>query len=438
MEYEKKYKESLAMARDYYKANLKLNKADENLILEDIFPELKESEDEREELINYLKGIRFVTVESAEKVRNWIVWLEKQGDNLVKNGYTNNKDYIKYADKYSYEIWRKLMDNFKNIKDYHIGCNDVSEIVLNAIIDTFNWIEKGGDKNKVSQHVEAVNEEKVDTANKVEPKDYSSIDPHFGKPIDNVEPKFKVGDFIVNDYCSGKVIKITDDAYLLDTGQGIPFSCEHNAHLWNVTKDAKDGDVLAISWWKDNNFWEKIIIFKKYHNKGVEGLYCMPCVEGYGNTFKNGKLAFNEKVPYYSKTWTCNLHPATKEQRDALEKAMADAGYAFDFVSKELKKLSQSEVTKMSDQEEIAEIPFGAKDSELQEATYYISKGFHAEIDDDKVVIKKGEKPTAWSGEDERNMQNIDSVLFYDKTLPQDTYVKLRNFLKSLKQRIGG
>ena len=35
-----------------------------------------------------------------------------------------------------------------------------------------------------------------------------------------------------------------------------------------------------------------------------------------------------------------------------------------------------------------------------------------------------------------RNMQNIDSVLFYDKTLPEDTCVKLRNFLKSLKDRV--
>ena len=38
---------------------------------------------------------------------------------------------------------------------------------------------------------EAIKEEKVDNANKVEQKDYSSIDPHFFKPVDNVEPKFK-------------------------------------------------------------------------------------------------------------------------------------------------------------------------------------------------------------------------------------------------------
>ena len=79
--HEKKYKEALELARDYYKANLTLNKADENAVLEDIFPELKESEDERirKELIRYFKGMNFVTQEGAEKATRWISWLEKQG-----------------------------------------------------------------------------------------------------------------------------------------------------------------------------------------------------------------------------------------------------------------------------------------------------------------------------------------------------------------------
>ena len=41
------------------------------------------------------------------------------------------------------------------------------------------------------------------------------------------------------------------------------------------------------------------------------------------------------------------------------------------------------------------EIPFGANDSELQEVSYYIPEGFHAELEDDKVIIKKGEQTTA-------------------------------------------
>lgn len=38
------------------------------------------------------------------------------------------------------------------------------------------------------------------------------------------------------------------------------------------------------------------------------------------------------------------------------------------------------------------EIPFGAKDSELIEATYHIPEGMEAVIEGDKVIIrKKGE-----------------------------------------------
>lgn len=36
-------------------------------------------------------------------------------------------------------------------------------------------------------------------------------------------------------------------------------------------------------------------------------------------------------------------------------------------------------------------IPFGASDSELMEATYFIPQGYHAVIDGNKVTIKKGE-----------------------------------------------
>lgn len=38
-------------------------------------------------------------------------------------------------------------------------------------------------------------------------------------------------------------------------------------------------------------------------------------------------------------------------------------------------------------------IPFGASDSELMEATYFIPQGYHAVIDGNKVIIKKGEEP---------------------------------------------
>ena len=38
------------------------------------------------------------------------------------------------------------------------------------------------------------------------------------------------------------------------------------------------------------------------------------------------------------------------------------------------------------------EIPFGAKDSELIEETYYIPQGMEAIIEDDKVIIRRKER----------------------------------------------
>ena len=163
-----------------------------------------------------------------------------------------------------------------------------------------------------------------------------------------IEHKFNVGQYITDGYVVGQITSIEDEypCYkILDPMGGasitIPFTLQDNYHLWTIT-DAKDGDVLALSRLEDKDLWEKIIIFKEYHSEGVKGLYSMPCIEGYGNTFKNGKIAFtDEKVPYYSKTWTCNLHPATKEQRDLLFQKIKEAGYKWKAETKTLERLIQ-------------------------------------------------------------------------------------------------
>ena len=165
------------------------------------------------------------------------------------------------------------------------------------------------------------------------------------KTLEKLEkPSFHEGDWVVNKFGDSWHIDSLDEKnYQVSDGKGnynyFPISKQDEMRLWTI-QDAKDSDVLALSWLEDENLWEKIIIFKKYHSEGVKGLYSMPCVEGYGNTFKNGKMAFtDEEVPYYSKTWTCNLHPATKEQREVLMKAINKAGYEWDKEKKELKKL---------------------------------------------------------------------------------------------------
>ena len=49
-----------------------------------------------------------------------------------------NKKLNKYASGYSRKVWEYLMDCFRNIPDFQIGCNDVSDLVLNAILDAEN------------------------------------------------------------------------------------------------------------------------------------------------------------------------------------------------------------------------------------------------------------------------------------------------------------
>lgn len=77
LDYEKRYKEALENASIAYKDEDKHLKA----TLERIFPELKESEDERirKELIAHFRNTRCVTEEGAEKIAQWVAWLENQG-----------------------------------------------------------------------------------------------------------------------------------------------------------------------------------------------------------------------------------------------------------------------------------------------------------------------------------------------------------------------
>ena len=81
--YEKKYKEALERAKDYFKANQRLGELEENDMLSDIFPELEELEDERirKALIDYLTKMWGNSQDDVcgVHVEDAIAWLEKQG-----------------------------------------------------------------------------------------------------------------------------------------------------------------------------------------------------------------------------------------------------------------------------------------------------------------------------------------------------------------------
>jgi hypothetical protein len=151
---------------------------------------------------------------------------------------------------------------------------------------------------------------------------------------DDERIKFNVGDWCIDneDGTIFQIVKVLDNTYAYKTNEGKEYSCTHyslenDARLWTI-QDAKDGDVLADD--------ASVILFRKIGNKKYEDVVDYHCV------VDSGKFKIQEKDFYWGKTNDVPLlHPATKEQRDTLMKAMADAGYAFDFENKELKKIEQ-------------------------------------------------------------------------------------------------
>lgn len=181
--------------------------------------------------------------------------------------------------------------------------------------DLFVWLENQSEPQGKSA-LEAIKEEKVDNANKI-------------------EPKFKVGDWItfygVNPF---KVLKIESEIngvleYLLLDQNGHDFYfnktyVDKNARLWTI-EDAKDGNVLVHSSFMFDDF---IFI---YNNTSILQAYCY---------YSNERNRFIIEDRGHHCPWNMQeVIPATKEQRDTLIKAMKESGYEWDAEKKELKKL---------------------------------------------------------------------------------------------------
>lgn len=167
MDYEKEYKKKLDDARYWYN----VSEGDIPAVLEEIFPELRESEDERirKELIEHIKAnceTGFVLFQkfSPDDV---IAWLEKQGEqkfaDKVEQKFhegdwiiSNNKKYIYQVVEVKRGIY-VVRDNADN-HEYHIGIEECEKsgrlwtiqdakdddvLVHNGITFIFKGIEDG-------------------------------------------------------------------------------------------------------------------------------------------------------------------------------------------------------------------------------------------------------------------------------------------------------
>lgn len=142
-----------------------------------------------------------------------------------------------------------------------------------------------------------------------------------------VKPKFKVGDWILNDVCFPmQIASIKDGMYIFTEGDAMSVSfVDEHLHLWSI-QDAEDGDVLIN--WNNTTF-----IFRAIEDETVKF-----------------HIAYNEKWDTIKTPSTklshlglpepqFEFHPAAKEQRDLLFSKMKEAGYEWDSKKKELKKI---------------------------------------------------------------------------------------------------
>ena len=342
--------------------------------LENIFPELKESEDEKMKK----EIVRFIQMEVEDEIvgNKWISWLEKQNSNVDNankeywRGYREGKQEI--LDKYA-ELEKqgeqKCIPKYK-IGDYVKNTNYKGEPIYEIVymdkecyICEYRGKERMGDKAVMH---------------------FSFDNPYLRlvqKPTDKVEPKFKVGDWVV-DNKNGivkQILSYKHGVYKHTYGySGKIF--ENEWRMWTIN-DAKDGDVLTFK-----NDICGIIICKSPTDYDT-GSYCRLVNDNFINKEESG--------------WDSTLLvPTTKEQRDLLFQKMKEADYKWDTEKKELKKIEQKSQRMIS--------------AEAKEAMY------------DKPALR----------EDEVKINRIVACLENLNVADNDILLKDIDWLKSLKERI--
>ena len=416
--YEQKYKAALRWMQCLY--NGLHGKSKEEAVR--FFPELKESEGEKikELLKHYLEVRRCQTKDNEEYINcnHFLAWLEKQSKKSV------SIDIESMVNSYKQRLESQGNGSMKNNPLVNM-CLTAFKHGVEEVLQELNL--KEFEKPQGKSALEAANEEKVDNQNCV-------------KPSDKVEPKFHEGEWIVwQDKCCK--VNYNGCGYELVDQNGLSTSLEYgtvdeNAHIWDIIKDAEDGDVLV----SDNI----VFIFNKIHDVWIK-CHCSLYEDDsfYGGDFDLMHIKYGKEV-----------FPATKEQCDRLLKAMTNAGYIFDFEKNELKKIEPKFKVKYAGSEydviEIKKFPggiiyYGIED-EPNHIDYILPE--NCEIISGYGVKEKGSpyptKPAifsgqnpAWSEEDDYNVQCLVAKVTSDiQNGNVGRNQELIDWLKSLKGRV--
>ena len=386
----KAYDEAIKRAKDINRENSERGfKPSEDVLY--IFSELKESEDERirKELINFIKQEANSATLNANrlKFKSMLAWLEKQGEQKP----------IRHVWKYKKDHTPLLRDSFILNK---YGC--VAKSPSGALVSDV-WVLDFGELAKLpKEEFERQGEQ---------------------KPADKVEPKFKVGDWVIDKQdivhqIANVVENVTNHTYGYDTVDGGYFNDNtEGVRFWTI-QDAKDGDVLATD---DGG----ICVFDGTIEEGKYPFaHCG--LTRYGFETYDGKLPFTHD----------DVHPATKEQRDLLFTKMKEDGYEWDVYNKVLRKIEQKPQIELPKGEDYA---IDGLWQAIQILEHSLGEVDGWQSDDGilehkcaiEAVKRLYEHKSAWSEEDEVMLGNA-LWACKEKYSSTETY----NWLKSLKERM--
>ena len=213
-----------------------------------------------------------ITPEESKRTGSWIAWLEKQGE------HAKFRDSIQIGDKVT-----------RNQDGVLVNLSQLKRVAKKD--------EKQGEQ----------------------------------KPADKVEPKFHEGEWVVyecgEETATLQITRIVGETYVFSDDSTLSVVDEDALRLWDITKDAKDGDLLADNY--------GIYIFDRFDEYDKRCYFC------------RGAYQYSQKV-YENEHLLCSVevHPATKEQCDLLFAKMKEAGYEWDAEKKELKKIVNEEQIK--------------------------------------------------------------------------------------------
>ena len=374
----KRYDEALKRTQKWYDANT--NEGYRG-IFKDIFPELRESEDEkiRKAIIEFFELQDDNTTYSLVPKKDILDWLEKQGEQKSADKVEPKfkvDEWITNGD-YTWKIVEvKPLDYILQSQDGNIVDDTISHVdeqfhsftiedaktgdVLALERDKRPFIFKGFDKFHPECLVaycgigdiglfKVTSSDGWWTDEKVKPATQEQCDFLFKKMkengykwdaekklVDKIEPKFKVGDWCIDneDGVIFQIVKVLDNTYTYKTNEGKEYSCTHyslenDAHLWTI-QDAKTGDVLVC---KGNIKYSNGVKYKRIclFNNLDKAFFTLTKTSNYVEEYD-----IDVNIDYPD-----NTVPATKEQREILFMAMANASYELDAEKKELKKIEQ-------------------------------------------------------------------------------------------------